>query len=301
MVMARAIRSGDGHETSIGPDPASEADLYQLEPGQFTSARNALAKRMRAADRPDEAARIGKLRRPPVTAWALNQLSRRRPDLIGAVLEAGGQLRSAMEKAVAGDASGLRDAQVGQRRAVDAAVGAAAEGLEAAGHPGHEMARQRMAATLGAAVVDTEVAQQLRDGLLDGDRSAAGFGLDGMSMPQRPSTPRVRAGTVPAQVVTEAEADADGTTREAEGDRARRAEQTAERERRRQARARYAELDADATRLALRAERLQARAEDAQRRAAEARAAAQAAKKEADEARRRAERARPDERDERVR
>jgi hypothetical protein len=239
----------------------AEADLYQVEPGQFTAARNALAKQMKAEGQRDEAARVAKLRRPPVTAWALNQVARQQPDLIGAVLESGGRLRAAMEKAVGGDASGLHDAKGAQRQAVDAAVAAAVLRLEAAGHAGSETAKQRMGATLGAAVVDEAVATQLRDGVLDGDRSAPG----------------------------------DRVNRVDRVDRAgRREAEAAERERRRQARSLHATLEAEANRLGHRAGRLQARAEEAERQAAETRATADDATAEADDARSRAEAARPD-------
>jgi hypothetical protein len=254
--------------------PAGEAELYQVEPGKFTAARNALAKQLRAEGRRDEAARVGKLRRPPVTAWALNQVARRQPDLIGAVMAAGGRLRAAMEKAMAGDPSGLRDAQAAQRRAVDAAVAAAVRCLETAGHPGTEAAKHRMGATMGAAVVDEAVAEQLRDGVLEGDRSAPGFGLDAISV----------AGPLP--IATKPVSQGQPRARREETD-------AVERERRRQARSLHATLEAEANRLAHRAERLQARAEEAERQAAEARAAADAATAEADDARRRAEAARP--------
>src|SRR6202011_518219 len=69
-------------------------------------------------------------------------------------------------------------AQSDNRRAIDAAVAAAGALLEGSGHPGGDLAIQRMIATLGAAVVDDAVASQLRDAVLDADRSAPGFGLD---------------------------------------------------------------------------------------------------------------------------
>jgi hypothetical protein len=289
------------------PEPASDSDLYQVDPSQFTAARNALVKRMRADGRRDDADRIGKLRRPPVTAWALNQIVRRQPELIAAVLEAGRRSRQAMEEAVGGDASGLRDAQSGQRRAVEAVVAAAVECLDAGGHPGGDTTRQRIADTLGAAVVDAEVAQQLQSGLLDGDRSAPGFGLDAMAMPEPRSGPQVTEkvgtpGTGPRRAGAgrgPADKTPGRTKQEREqDDKSRRAAQTAERERRRQARARHAELQAEASRLASRAERLHGRADEAERRAAEARAAAEATTAEADDAQRRADEARPDPGDE---
>ena len=55
-------------------------ELYGLVPAEFTAARNALAQQ--AADGGDRelAARIRKLPKPPVAAWAVNALVRHRPD-----------------------------------------------------------------------------------------------------------------------------------------------------------------------------------------------------------------------------
>ena len=155
--------------------------LYGLEPSEFTAARNELSKRLKASGHKDTAAQVAKLRKPPVTAWALNTVARRLPGVIDAVLDAGTGLRAATENALAGDASGLRTAQAWERRAVDAAVTTAAEVLADAGHGTTDAARQRMAGTLRAAMVDPDVADALRAGVLDDDREAPGFGLDAFS------------------------------------------------------------------------------------------------------------------------
>jgi hypothetical protein len=281
------------------PAPAREADLYQVEPGQFTAARNALAKQLKAEGQRDEATRIGKLRRPPVTAWALNQVARLQPDLIGDVLETGGRLRAAMQKAVDGDASGLRDAQGAQRRAADAAVAAAAARLEAAGHPANDAARQRIGATVGAAVVDDTVAEELRSGVLDGDRSAPGFGLDSLTLGDaplpKPAKPAASAASAASTASTDKTDKAAAPAALPVKTASQRKAEAPLRERLRQARARHAELEAEASRLARKADRLATRADEAERQAASARAEADEARAEADEARRQADAAKPDE------
>lgn len=172
-------------------EPASGDELYGLDPDQFTSARAALAKERRAEGHREDAARVAKLRKPPVTAWALNMVARAQPDLVAELLAAGHALRDAMERAVGGDASAMREAQVAERRAVDAVIGAGAAHLERAGRPSGDAARKRMAGTLRAAVVDPSTASKLRNGVLDTDMDAPGFGLDALSVvaPSRPATP----------------------------------------------------------------------------------------------------------------
>jgi hypothetical protein len=58
-------------------------DLYALPLEEFTAARNELARSLKAAGDADEAARVKKLKKPPVSAWAVNQLARDDPGLGG--------------------------------------------------------------------------------------------------------------------------------------------------------------------------------------------------------------------------
>src|SRR6185503_12426637 len=48
--------------------------LFQLPLTEFTGARNALAAQLKKSGRGDEAARVKALPKPPVSAWAVNQL-----------------------------------------------------------------------------------------------------------------------------------------------------------------------------------------------------------------------------------
>lgn len=52
--------------------------LYGLPPGEFTAARDELAKRLRGEDRREEAEQVKQLRKPPVAAWLVNRLARER-------------------------------------------------------------------------------------------------------------------------------------------------------------------------------------------------------------------------------
>ena len=48
--------------------------LFQLPPGEFTAARNALASRLKKGGHADEAEAVKALPKPSVSAWAVNQL-----------------------------------------------------------------------------------------------------------------------------------------------------------------------------------------------------------------------------------
>jgi hypothetical protein len=279
-------------EPPAAAEPPAEADeLYGIDPEKFTAERNALAKRLRAAGQRDEAAAVARLRRPPATAWALNRVARDDPAAIDAVLDAGSELRAAMDRAVGGDAAALRQTQAGERAAVDAAVEAASTRLAATDHHPSDATRQRLAATLRAAIVDQQVADRLRAGTLDADHEAPGFGF-GPSTPSSPAPRRAPRPTAAASAKTAPAPTAAAKTAPPPAprpprhvpadDEARRAAAAPQRE----VRAELERLERAAERAAHRAARLRKEADDAEREAAEARRAADEADATADEAQR---------------
>ena len=164
--------------------------LYTGDPDEFVAARDALVRELRKTDRA-AAASVAKLRRPTVPAWALNVVARAHPAEVEAVLEAGERLREAQEEALRGDATALRTA-TSQRRAAVAAVTALVAEVLGDRAPAQAGA---VSATLEAATVDPDVAELLRAGRLDKERSAsaAGFGFgdvgDWTPPPPRPKAP----------------------------------------------------------------------------------------------------------------
>lgn len=150
-------------------------ELYTLDPEEFVPARDAIVRRLRKAGSKEAAAAVAKLRRPTVPAWALNVVAREHPGEVEAVLEAGERLRAAQEKALRGDATALRSA-TSERRDAIAAVTALVAGVLGDRAPAQAGA---VSATLEAATVDPDVAELLRAGRLDRERSAAaaGFGF----------------------------------------------------------------------------------------------------------------------------
>src|SRR3954471_1323384 len=104
--------------------------LYGLPLDEFVAARNALAKRLRAAGRREDAAAVAKLPKPTVGAWAANQALRSQPAGARELFAAGEQLEHAQAELLGGraDAAALREAMERQRAAV-AKLTAAARGL----------------------------------------------------------------------------------------------------------------------------------------------------------------------------
>jgi hypothetical protein len=156
--------------------------LFGLGPESFVAARNEAARRLKKAGDAAAAARITALRRPSLSAWAVNQLARARGPQVEELLEAGRRLRAAHQEAVAGGgAAALRAATRAEREAVAGLVAAAVEVLESAGHATTEATRDRVAATLHAAAADPAAAELVRRGRLTHDLDPAGFGTtDGL-------------------------------------------------------------------------------------------------------------------------
>ncbi len=95
-------------------------DLYALPLERFTAERNALAAELRSAGEGERAAQVKALRKPSAAAWAVNQLVRAEPDLVEALMGAGGELRQAHRQAASGrGADQLRAAADAERAAVD--------------------------------------------------------------------------------------------------------------------------------------------------------------------------------------
>ena len=81
----------------------SEIDaLFRLPLNEFTAARNALAAKLKKAGRADDSAQVKGLAKPPVSAWAVNQLYWKHRDLFERLLAAGDRLRSAQASQLRG-------------------------------------------------------------------------------------------------------------------------------------------------------------------------------------------------------
>ena len=154
------------------PDPVDS--LYALPLEQFTPARDAAAREIRRAGDRDTAAHVAKLPKPTPAAWTANQVAREQPELMEALLDAGGALREAQEAALAGGGGrALRDATLAERRAVDAVMAAAAA-YRPAGRTLSRAMAERLRMTLHAAAVDESIRDSLAGGRLVSEAQAGG-------------------------------------------------------------------------------------------------------------------------------
>ncbi len=123
--------------------------LFALPLDEFTSSRNALARRLKGEGETEGAEQVRSLAKPSVPAWTINQLARREKAMVKALLDAGARLRKAQERALAGSHSdALRTAQAEERQAelkvsgFDALTGLALSSRPSAA-PRDELAQRR--------------------------------------------------------------------------------------------------------------------------------------------------------------
>ena len=272
-------------------------ELYGLPLEEFTPARDALAKELKAAGRKDEAAEVKSLRKPSLAAWALNRTARDHPDAIERLRVAGADLRAAQDEALSGDAGRLRDAGRTLAGEVDRVASLAADALRAAGRPATPAQQEKLASTLRTAAIDDDAGDVVARGVLVDDLEASGFSL------LASGDLSASAGASPSRTAKETGGDAVGSERKRGGGTLPGAERPAKKPKvskealeavesaRRDLRRCDAEADMAATQARRKAERAEAaakRAADAQREADEARSAAEDAAGEAEASRRRA-------------
>ena len=156
-------------------DPAELAALHQGPLRDYVARRGDLAKRLRAAGDRDAAARVARLPRPPVTAWAVNRVVADAPDLILDLLAA---VRAAVAAQSGGDPDATRETAARVRELVEAGVAVAGAALADGGHAAPEATLRRIRSTLGAAAVgEPAVRAALWRGVLAGDVDPPGFGV----------------------------------------------------------------------------------------------------------------------------
>jgi len=157
-------------ETEIGR-------LYGLPLGEFTKERDALARRLRADNRRDDAAAVAELRKPVLAAWVVNQLAREQRTDIKALVDAAAAIRA-----------GKPGADDRFRAAADDLVRAGRELLASAGRPATDAVVRDFATTLrAAAAAEPEL---LLGGRLTEPFEATGFEAMAGAAPRRSALAR---------------------------------------------------------------------------------------------------------------
>lgn len=161
--------------------------LYQLPLDEFTPARNALAEKAGTG-----AARIRRLLKPPMAAWAINQLYWQHGDLWDALVAAAENAQRAHRAVLAGKAADVRAASKVHEDAVDRALRATLAWLAEAKHPATDTTKHAIGTTLRAVPGDEPPGRFTRT------LQPAGFGmLTGLSIAAGGAAKRQKAAPVP--------------------------------------------------------------------------------------------------------
>lgn len=240
-------------------------ELFQLPLDQFTAARNVLAK---TAGK--NGASIKQLSKPPMAAWAVNQLYWSRRDAYEALVKAAEQMRRTHKAVIEGGRGDLREAGREHEHALDVALKATVAVMRDAGQPVTDTTRHAILNTLRALPSD-EAAGRLTRALtpggfemLSGFKPAKGPAKSTRDSKPMPAGPRNGGGTR-GKAPADKKAEQGAARQKAEREAAERALRSAEHE------AKRAEFESART------ARDSARAE---RRLEEARAALQQAREE---------------------
>jgi uncharacterized protein YhaN len=182
--------------TDAEPDGDLVAELYRQPLDRFVQSRTELVRRLRTEGRDGDAQGIAKLRKPSTQLWALNQLGAVAADDLGALYDAGDNLRAAQQRLLSGDreaADDLRAATQQQRHRADVLARRAGMVLTANGHAAADTLIRDLGAALASASVSTqEVREALAGGWLLADPGPAGFPEPDDSVPAQ-ATRRVPA------------------------------------------------------------------------------------------------------------
>jgi hypothetical protein len=155
--------------------------LYQLPLDQFTSARDELAKRLRADGQAEQAEQVKALRKPTVAVWLVNRLVRDDELDVQRLIKAGESIAKTQAKVAQGQApEAFLDARREEQRALERLARAAQRLAEREGVG--RSAIDRATQTLRAASLTDEGRRLLKQGRLTEEVQPPGFeALAGMN------------------------------------------------------------------------------------------------------------------------
>jgi hypothetical protein len=165
--------------------------LYGLPEGEFTPARNELAKELKLKGDEGGAERVQALKKPSRAAGAINRAARANRRDVKRLLDAAAKLGRAQERLLQGGGrKSARQAVERERAAVDQLMTAVEAELESGGGGATEAMSGRARGTLHAVASDPELRAELDAGRVSEDRTAVGLGpLTAASDVTRPARP----------------------------------------------------------------------------------------------------------------
>ncbi|MGK9273812.1 hypothetical protein KXR83_22705 [Williamsia muralis] len=183
-------------------------ELYGLDPAEFVEARKARVTQARKEGDRELATAIGKMRKPTLVAWVVNNFAREEPEQVEELLELGEALRDA-QRHLSGD--DLRALTTQRQRVIRAMARRAGELAATRGQQVSETAAREVGQSLHAALADPELADLVRAGRLVTAASYSGMGPAGMTVVggrSKPTTSAKKPDTTKQRADAQAEVDA---------------------------------------------------------------------------------------------
>lgn len=165
----------------MGNDDIAEltSEIYKAPLAEFTDRRNELAKRLKTGGDDEAAERVRVLRKPKLSAWAVNQLVRRKKSEVQELVSTTDEVASAKDAATMREAATRRHSIVGSLADVASSI------LKDAGHAATATTVQEIVQTLQA-TADPEARGLILRGDLSEPLTVPGFGLTGDLSTQEP-------------------------------------------------------------------------------------------------------------------
>ena len=190
-------------------------ELFRLPLGEFTAARNTLAKRLKQSGRGNEAEFVKGLVKPPITAWAVNQLYWKHREAFDRLIATGERFRRAQASGLSRKVADMRGALDARRQELSNLSDLATALLRNAGHNPTPETIRRITTTLEAMSAYASLHDGPHPGRLTHDVDPPGFESLGSLMP---STGVKESREEPAQVTSSQKSgrDARSTSRKAD-------------------------------------------------------------------------------------
>ncbi|MDX6277009.1 MAG: hypothetical protein QOJ72_1137 [Nocardioidaceae bacterium] len=153
-------------------------ELYGLPLAEFIETRDAWATTERDGGDTSLAKDVRALRKPSVTAWAVNLLARSRPELLEELVDLGDQLREAQASS---DGARMRSLDQERRRLMTEIATEAAAVAEQHDQSLSPAAASGVDETMKAALADSDAGRAVLDGMLVAGLSAPGLGAVDLS------------------------------------------------------------------------------------------------------------------------
>jgi len=148
-------------------------ELYAARPDEFAALRDEYIKKAKAEKKTDLARELGKLRRPTLSAWLINLLWRDQREVMEQLFDLSQEMGRAQAEAAGPEMRSLMT----QRRQVEQALLRQAKALaRERGVDVTDSIEREAQETLGAALAQPAVAEEVRSGRLVKSASYAGFG-----------------------------------------------------------------------------------------------------------------------------